>query len=72
MGMAMMRLLIPDGGLAFQTMSVYGRAEAANAGGIKYTLEGESEVSINTRTDSVWYEIPGPGTLAKTTLDSSR
>ena len=56
---------IPPGGIAFQTLRVYGRAESANPQGIKYTLQGQVEVSITATDIAAWYDIPGPGTLEK-------
>ena len=56
---------IPPGGIAFQTLRVYGRAEAGNVQGIKYTLQGQAEVSFTATDIAAWYDIPGPGTLTK-------
>ena len=56
---------LPPGGIAFQTLRVYGRAEAGNVEGIKYTLQGQAEVSITATDIAAWFDIPGPGTLTK-------
>ena len=54
---------IPPGGIPFQTLRVYGRAEASNSEGIKYTLQGQSEVSLAVPDTNAWLVVPGPGTL---------
>ena len=57
---------IPDGGLPFQQLRVYCRAESGNTEGIKYTLEGQEETFIpNVNNTGQWHTIPGPGTLTK-------
>ena len=47
----------PPGGIAFQTMRVYGRAEAGNPQGIKYTLEGQAEVSLDVPDTGTWLTL---------------